>query len=146
MKVYLLKNVPKVGLAGEIIKVKDGFAKNFLFPQKAAKEVTKGNAAFLESKAKVVENRKEIISSEKSALSVLVQNTKITLKHKIHDNDKLYAAVNATEIVEALAKKDIKISKSQVKFKKSIKTKGTHKVVIKLTSKLQPELTVQVSA
>ena len=146
MKVYLLKTVPKVGLAGEIIKVKDGFAKNFLFPQGAAKEVTKGNEIFLESRAKKIENRKEIISSETSILSEVIKNTKIVLKHKIHDGDKLYAAINAVEIVEALAKKDIKISKSQVKFQKSIKTKGTHTVVIKLTSKLQPELIVQVGA
>ena len=144
MKVYLLKNVEKVGLAGEIIKVKDGFAKNFLFPQKAAKEVTKSNEAFLESKAKTVENRKAVISSETSILSEVVKNAKITLKRKTHDDDRLYAAINPAEIVEALAEQNIKVNKSQVLINKSIKAIGTHKVVIKLTSKLQPELTVQI--
>ena len=146
MKVYLLKTIEKVGIAGEVIKVKDGYARNFLFPQRAAIEVTKKNEAFYAAKAKQIENRKEIIASETSALSEQVKDLKITLKKKIHDDDRLYAAVNATEIVEALAEKDIKISKNQVKFGKSIKTKGTHKVTIKLTAKLQPELTVQVTA
>ena len=144
MKVYLLKNVEKVGLAGEIIKVKDGFAKNFLFPQKAAREVKKSNEAFLESKAKTVENRKAVISSETSILSEVVKNAKITLKRKTHDDDRLYAAINPAEIVEALAEQNIKVNKSQVLINKSIKAIGTHKVVIKLTSKLQPELTVQI--
>lgn len=146
MKVYLLKNVPKIGLAGEIIKVKDGYAKNFLFRQKLAIEVSGKKAQFLESKAKKIENRKEVISSETSALSEVVKNAKISIRKKVHDNDKLYAAINANDIVEALAKKDIKISKSQVKFGKSIKSKGTYKVKIKLTSKLQPELTVQITS
>jgi large subunit ribosomal protein L9 len=146
MKVYLLKNIPKVGLAGEVINVKDGYAKNFLFPQKAAIEVSGKRAQDLEAKAKKIENRKEVIASETSVLSEMVKNTKITIRRKTHDNDKLYAAVNANDIVEALAEKDIKISKSQVIFDKAIKAKGTYKVIIKLTVKLQPELTVQVTS
>jgi large subunit ribosomal protein L9 len=144
MKVYLLKNVEKVGLAGEIIKVKDGFAKNFLFPQKAAKEVTKSNEAFLESRAKTVENRKAVISSETSMLSETVQNTKITLKKKTHDDNRLYAAINPSEIVDALAEQNIKVNKSQVIINKAIKSTGTYKVIIRLSAKLQPELTVQI--
>jgi len=146
MKVYLLKNIDKVGIAGEIIKVKDGYAKNFLFRQKAAIEVTKKNAAFFEAKAKTVENRKEVIASETSALSETIKDVKIVLKRKTHDDGKLYAAVNPTEIVDALAEQGIKVSKNQVKINKSIKAKGSYKVTIKLTSKLQPELVVQVTS
>ena len=144
MKVYLLKNVEKVGIAGEILKVKEGYARNFLFPRKFAIEVTKKNEVFLSAKAKLIENRKEIVASETSALSEQIKGVKIVLKRKIHDDNKLYASINAVEIVEALAGKDIKISKSQVKFGKSIKSKGTYNVTIKLTSKLQPQITVQV--
>lgn len=146
MKVYLLKNVPKVGLAGEVLTVKDGYAKNFLLRQKLAIEVSGKKAQLLEAKAKKIENRKEVIASETSSLSEVVKNAKVTIRRKTHDNDKLYAAINANDIVEALAEKDIKVNKSQVKFGKSIKAKGTYKVTIKLTSKLQPELTVQVTS
>lgn len=146
MKVYLLKDITKVGLKGEVIKVKSGYAKNFLFPNKLAVEITKTNETFYATKALQVDKRKEIIESETSMLSEQIANTTIILKKKTHDDGKLYAAINSSDIVDALKDKSITISKSQVKFDKSIKAKGSYKVTIKLSSKLQPQLQVNVQA
>ena len=64
----------------------------------------------------------------------------------MHDNNKLYAAVNASEIVDLLKENNVSISKSQVVFDKAIKEKGTFAVTIKLSSKIQPQFTLQVIA
>ena len=61
----------------------------------------------------------------------------ITLKRKMHDDGQLYGSINASEVVDALAEKGISITKSQVEFEKSIKSKGTFKVIIKLNNTIK---------
>ncbi|MBI2352772.1 50S ribosomal protein L9 [Candidatus Dependentiae bacterium] len=144
MKVYLLKDIAKVGFAGEIIKVSDGYAKNFILPQKLGVEVTTKNQLFYESKVKNVEHRKEALSSEQSMLSEKISHLKLTLKRKLHDDDRLYASVSAGDIVDLLDAEHIKISKNQVIFEKTIKKTGDYKIVIKLSSKLMPQIHLKV--
>ncbi|MBI2345083.1 50S ribosomal protein L9 [Candidatus Dependentiae bacterium] len=144
MKVYLLKDIEKVGIAGEIITVSDGYAKNFLLPRKLGLEVTGSNADFFQKRAKTIEHRKEVIESVTSMLSEQIKNLSFTIKKKLHDNNKLYASINPADIVDLLATKNIKISKSQVIFDKSIKEAGTYPITIKLSSKLQPQMTLKV--
>ncbi|MCF7900035.1 50S ribosomal protein L9 [Candidatus Babeliales bacterium] len=144
MKVYLLKDVQGVGLAGEVVKVKEGYADNFLLPRKAAVKITKKNESFYESRAKVVDNRKEVISTQTSMLAEKIKDLSLTLKRKMHDDGKLYASVNPAEIVELLATAGVSVSKSQIKLDKAIKEKGSFGVTIKLTSKLQSILQLKV--
>jgi large subunit ribosomal protein L9 len=146
MEVYLRKDVEKIGMAGEIIKVGDGFARNFLIPQGLAVEVNNHNKHQYIAKIRNVENRKEVIASQTSMFADKLSTISLTLKKKMHDNGQLYGSINASEIVDALATKGISITKSQVEFDKSIKSKGTFKVGIKLTTKLKPSLAVTVIA
>lgn len=146
MNVFLLKDIVQVGLKNEIIKVSDGYAKNFLFPNKLAVEVTKLNEHLYKEKARKVENRAAIIESTSSLLGDQIAKLSLKLKKKMHDNNKLYAAVNASEIVDLLKENKVSISKSQVIFDKAIKEKGTFTVTIKLSSKIQPQFTLQVIA
>src|SRR3990170_8377642 len=111
MKIYLTQDVEKVGIAGEIISVKDGFAENYLFPKKLAVRVTAENEAFYAKRATTVEKRKEVIASKTSMLAEKIKNTTITLARKLHDGDKLYGSVGENEIVDALAQQGINISK-----------------------------------
>jgi large subunit ribosomal protein L9 len=144
MKVYLTKNVEKIGLAGEILKVADGFAQNFLFPRKLAVQVTAENESFYTAKIKKVEQRKEVIASSTSMLAERIKSISLTIKRKIHDDGKLYAAISPQEIVDALGLIPDKVSirKSQVEFDKPIKAKGTYEsvVTITLSSTLKPKL------
>jgi large subunit ribosomal protein L9 len=144
MKVYLLKDIEKVGIAGEIITISDGYAKNFILPRKLGVEVTTTNTDFFQKRAKTIEHRKEVIATATSMLSEQIKNITITIKRKLHDDKKLYASVNPSDIVELLAEKNIKVSKSQIVFEKSIKEAGTYPVTIKLSSKLQPQITLKV--
>lgn len=144
MKVFLLKDVPQVGIAGEMLKVSDGYANNYLLPKKLAVEITTSNESFYKNKEKQVEHRKEVISSKTSMLAEKISSIKLTLKRKMHDDGKLYGSINSLEIVEAMAEKGVSISKSQVEFDKSIKEKGNYDVIIKLSSKLKPVVKVSV--
>lgn len=146
MKVFLLKSVPQVGIAGEVIKVADGYAKNFLFPKKLAVEINATNEQFYKQREKSIEHRKEVIATETSMLSQEISQLKLVLKRKTHDDGKLYAAVNPADVVDLLAAKGIKVGKSQIIFDKAIKSTGTYQVTVKLSSKLQPQVTLQVSA
>jgi len=144
MKVYLLQDVEKIGIAGEIIKVKPGYATNFLVPRKIGVVITSKNESFYSSRVKTVVHRKDILSSKTSMLAEKIKQLVPTIKRKTHDDGRLYGAINASEIVDLLSKQSISIAKNQVEFGKSIKTTGTHKITIKLSSKLQPQFILKV--
>jgi large subunit ribosomal protein L9 len=130
VRVFLLKDVEKVGMAGEIIKAAEGYARNFLIPRKMGVEVTKQNEASFVHQLKTVEHRKEVIESKTSMLAEKIKSVQITLKRKIHDNDQLYGSISAKEIVDELTKEHgITIANSQVVMEKAIKTKGQHTVI-----------------
>src|SRR5271156_981406 len=113
MQVYLLKDIEKVGIAGEIVKVSEGYAMNFVIPRKLGVEVTKGNEQYYKTKMKTVEHRKEVIESKTSILAERIKSVRVTIKKKSHDDGKLYGAINAQDIVDALSEKGVSISKNQ---------------------------------
>lgn len=145
VRVFLLNDVEKVGISGEIIKASDGFARNFLIPQKFGVEVTPRNEASFAHRIKTVEHRKEVVESKTSMLAEKIKGLEVIIKRKVHDGDQLYGSISAKEIVDELSQKHgVSVSNSQVLMDKSIKNKGTHTVTIKLSSKLQPTLKVKV--
>jgi large subunit ribosomal protein L9 len=146
MKVFLRKDVEKIGMAGEIIKVNDGFARNFLIPHNLGVEITPDNESFYKKQIKTIGQRKEVVATKTSMLAERVRHLSLTIKRKMHDDGKLYGAINATEIVEALQGEGVAISKSQVIFGKSIKAKGSYEITLKLTANLQPTFKVTVIA
>lgn len=144
MRVYMLKDVEKIGMAGQVINVSDGYATNFLIPRKLALKVTNENADFYKNKIKKVEADKKVLASKASMLAEKIKNMHLSIKERSHDDGKLYGAISSDEIVALLKEKGISINKKQVEFVKAIKSIGEHKVIIKLSSKLKPELTLKV--
>lgn len=144
MKVYLTKDVEKVGLAGEIINVSDGYALNYLVPNKLGTIVTPHNEKAFASQKRVVERRQEVIATKTSILAEKIKSIKLTLKRKLHDGEKLYGSIGAGEIVDLLAEHGVSVAKNQVEFGKAIKSKGSYEVTIKLSSSLQPKVTVNI--
>lgn len=146
MKVFMLKDVEKVGMAGTMVNVTDGFAANFLFPRKLAVQVTPENAGSFKVKLQKSQEKVQVLNSKVAMLAERIKTLVLTLKEKTHDDGKLYGAVGAEEIVSLLKEKEISIDKKQVEFDKSVKSVGEHKVTIKLSSKLKPQLTLKVAA
>lgn len=144
MRVYMLKDVEKVGMARQIVKVSDGYAANFLIPRKLAIKVTDKNLDFLKQKEKKVEVDKKVLSSKIAMTAEKIRNMYVTIKEKTHDDGKLYGAVGADEVVKLLKEKGVFVNRKQVEFAKAIRTIGEHKVIIRLSSKLKPELAIKV--
>lgn len=143
MKVFMLKDVEKIGLSGEIVKVPDGYARNFLVPRKLAEPITPANEAQYSKKARVVQNRKEAVASKTSILAEKISSLTLMIKKKMHD-EKLYGSINASEVVDLLKAEGIAVSKSQIVFDKRITEKGKYPVKVKLSSSLQPEFSLKV--
>jgi large subunit ribosomal protein L9 len=144
MKVFLLKDIEQIGMAGEVVREKEGYARNFIIPRKLGVEITDQNEALFKAKIKTIEHRKEVIVSQTSMLGQRIADMKLTIKRKMHDDGKTYGAVSQSEIAEALKAQGVNINKSQVLIDKSIKAKGAYEVTIKLTSRLKPTLKVVV--
>ncbi len=152
MKVYLLQDVERVGMKGEVVKVEEGFARNFLIPRKIAVEITPKNEAFYKNKELVIERRKEVVESKTSMLAERIKMLKITIKRKMHDDGKLYGSIGSAEIAEALTAEalaagySLTVGKSQIIIDKAIKAKGSYDVTVKLSNKLQPQIKVVVTS
>jgi len=144
MKVFLLKDVEKLGIAGEIVKVKDGFGINYLIPRKLGIAITPANEQYYKSCEKKVDKRKEVISTKTSMLAEKIKLLQLKLKSRTHDDGKLYGSVSAADVIDLLAEKGVSVAKNQIEFGKSIKSTGTYKVTVKLSSKLKPVFTLKV--
>lgn len=146
MKIFLRQNVAKVGMAGEIVKVGDGYGRNFLIPKGLGVEITAENEQFYAQQKITLENRAKVIATETSMLAERLNQVTVTIKAKMHDDGKLYGAVTQSDITDLLSQQGFAVTKNQVNLSKPIKTKGTYKVVINLTSRLQSTITVIVAA
>lgn len=144
MRVFLLKDVEKVGIAGEIIKTAEGFARNYLIPKKLAVEVTAKNESSFSHRVKTIEHRKEVVESKTSMLAEKIKGIEVVIKRKMHDNDQLYGSISPRDIADELSKQGVSVAANQVLIEKSIKSKGTYPVTIKLSSKLQPQMKVKI--
>jgi large subunit ribosomal protein L9 len=111
-----------------------------------ALEVTKSNEDGLKKRMCTFERRDEVVASKTSILAERIKTLKPVLKAKIHDGEKLYASVNAQDVLTLLALEGVKVAKNQVIFEKTIKTKGSHSVIIKLSNTLQPSFILKVVA
>jgi len=145
MKVFLLKDIDQVGFAGEIIKVKDGYACNFLLPKKMAVQITTANEEFYSSKVKTVDDRKAALESKSSMLAEKINNLKLSLSCKAHDDNELYGSVGQVDIAKLLAGESVKVSKNQVILDKPIKKTGNFEIEIKLSNKIKATFKLKVT-
>ena len=146
MRVYMIKDVEKVGMTGQVIKVADGYALNYLIPNKLAIKVEEESLHFYQEKMNKQKVEVQVISSKIGMLAERLKTMHFTLKERVHDDGKLYGSVGAEEVVGLLKEKGVNINRKQIEFDKSIRSIGEHKVTIKLSSKLKPQITLKVVA
>ena len=146
MKVYLLQDVPSLGHKGEIKKVALGFAKNFLFPKQLATLANPSLIKQVELKKEKDNKQEEEKKTEAKKLVEKIKAVTVTIPLKFSTEGKeAYAAATPTMIVQALNKKGIKISESQIEFKNPLKEIGDYKVIINLYPEITTELKVTVT-
>ena len=114
MVLILKKTVESLGEEGDIVKVKPGYARNYLIPKKMAVLANKTNLTLLEQEKAGIEARREKQRQEVESLSKKVSGTIITIEHRVGEEDKLFGSVTASDISEKLAEMDIEIDKKNV--------------------------------
>jgi large subunit ribosomal protein L9 len=144
MELLLIKNVPEVGKKGEVVRVRDGFARNFLIPKNFAIPATRANQEFFaDQRARSAARKaKEKEAAEKKAKELT--NLKISLEVKAGDGDKLYGSIGAEDIRQALAKLGHEFEKKQVRLRDPLKTLGSHQVDLEIYPQVKTRLTVEL--
>ena len=142
MNVILLERVPKLGQMGDVVKVKPGFARNYLLPQKKALRATKDNITYFESQRKVLEAQNLERRGEAEAVGGKMKDVKVTLIRQASEALQLYGSVTSRDISDAANAVGVKIERGQVELDKPIKTLGAHKIRIHL----HPEVSVEITA
>ncbi len=132
MNVILLERVPKLGQMGDVVKVKPGFARNYLLPQKKALRATKDNIAYFESQRKVLEAQNLERRSEAEQVAEKMKDLRVTLIRQASEALQLYGSVTSRDIAEALAGKGVKVDSKKIHLEEPIKTLGMTEVQVKL--------------
>ena len=147
MKVILLENIRKIGTIGQIVDVKRGFARNYLFSKKKALFASKENISQVEKIKKDLD--KKDLERKKKAQEIFdqINNTNLLFKKLATEKEELYGSVKPSEICEAIKKqKKVEIEPSIIQLNQEIKKLGQFKVKVDLHSELQAELSIIVKA
>ncbi len=130
MKIILTTNIKKLGKIGDLVDVKDGYARNFLFPKKMALRNNKKNLSYYENiKDKMVEKEKEKLEDAKKLINDL-SKIKIVFTKEADDKDQLYGSISKKEIIDYFNNKNIKIKSDDLIIRQPIKSLGEHKIEI----------------
>ena len=136
MKVILLENIEKLGNQGDVVNVKAGFARNFLFAKGLATNFSPKQLIKVENELKQQERK---INREKENLSNILDQIsylELSITMKSEENDKLFGSVTKSDIEKLLLENNVKIDKKYIDLESSIKTLGSHEINIRFTSEL----------
>jgi large subunit ribosomal protein L9 len=140
MRIVLRENVEKVGRRGEVVKVADGFARNFLLPKKLALEATDANLKRIEQERKVREVHETKEKQEFQALASRLSQLSLTAVRKVGENEALYGSVTNSDVGELLEKEGFSVDKRKILLDEPIRALGIYEVPVKL----HPEVTATV--
>ncbi len=145
MNVILLERVPKLGQMGDVVKVKPGFARNYLLPQKKALRATKDNITYFESQRKVLEAQNLERRQEAEAVGAKMSDLKVIIIRQASEALQLYGSVTSRDIADGAGAQGVKIERSQVELDKPIKALGEHRIKIHLHAEVVVEISVLVA-
>jgi len=145
MKVVLLERVENLGTIGDVVGVKDGFARNFLLPRHKALRATAANLKVFEAQKEqiVARNAANKAAAEKSASEL--DGTTYVIIRQAGDSGQLYGSVNARDVAEAVAEAGGKVERNQIVLNTPIKTLGLHVITVRLHAEVSLTLTVNVA-
>ncbi len=145
MKVILLSELKGKGGEGDIVEVADGYANNYLFPQKIAVAATKGNLKQLEQRKHNIATREAARIEEAQALKAALDDLSVKVEARVGEEGVLFGSITAAMIADALKEaEDIEIDRKRIDLKSPIKTAGKHEVVVSIYRDIKSNLTVVV--
>jgi large subunit ribosomal protein L9 len=144
MELILKQTVESLGEEGDIVKVKSGYARNYLIPKKIGVVANKANLALLEQEKTAINSRREKQREVAESLSKKLSGTTITIEQRVGEEDKLFGSVTSTDVTQKLAELDIAVEKKNILLGEPIKTLGEHTVAVKVGFQTTTDITVHV--
>jgi len=145
MDVILLERIARLGQMGDVVRVRDGFARNFLLPQGKALRSTEANRKRFESQRSQLEARNLERKHEADAVATKLDGQSFVIVRQAGETGHLYGSVSARDLADAIAAGGFTINRSQVTLNQPIKTIGLHIVPIALHSEVEAKVTVNVA-
>lgn len=148
MEVILLQDMRQLGRRGEVVRVKPGYARNYLLPQGIALAKSRANLAFFEQQRKKIDAAHAKEREEAAAIAAQLAGLKVTISKRVGESETLYGSVTAAEVAEMLARKGVTVDKRKIDLgvAHGLKTLGDHTVSIDLHPDVVAEVTVSVVA
>ncbi len=144
MKIILIKDFPKLGKRGEVVEVKDGYARNYLIPQGFALKATRENFKRWEEIKRREEKRFQKKKEEALKLKEKIEGISVTITSQVKDDEEIYGSISEIDICKALRNEGIEIDKKQIIIKEPIKKIGVYKVDVDLHPEVCASLRVWV--
>jgi large subunit ribosomal protein L9 len=145
MQVVLLERVEKLGQMGEVVTVKDGFARNFLLPRKKALRATKENLVRFEAQRAQLEARNLELRAEAEKVQVKIEGLSIIVLRQAGDTGQLYGSVTTRDIADGVTAEGFSVNRNQVALEHPIKSIGLHSVRLTLHPEVTTTITVNVA-
>ena len=145
MEIILRQDVDKIGKAGNVVKVKEGFARNYLIPRGLAFIATSANLKRLEEEARHKQSQADKVKKEAGELAKRLNGLSCTVSVEVNENEKPYGSITALEIAKALEVEGFKLDKHSILLEKPIEELGIFEVDIKLHPEVQSKIRLWVT-
>jgi large subunit ribosomal protein L9 len=144
IEVILRDDVKSLGRAGELVRVKPGYARNYLLPHGLAYEATEGNKKRIAAEGRARTTRQQAERGEAERFAATLAGVAITLTGKAGEEGKLFGSITAQDLADALARQGHEVDKRRIELEHPIKTLGQHTVGIRLPHEIHAEVRVSV--
>ena len=144
MKVILTTNIKKLGKIGELVKVKDGYARNYLFPNKMALRENKKNIEYYEKIKEEIKFKENEKLEEAKELLENIKKLKIEFKKEVDENNQLYGSISKKEIINFLNNNEIKLMSDDIKISEPIRSLGQHTIEINPYEEISAQIVILV--
>ncbi|HEY3306077.1 MAG TPA: 50S ribosomal protein L9 [Candidatus Binatia bacterium] len=146
MEVILKEDIPNVGKMGEVVRVRDGYARNYLLPRGLVLVANKKNLKGFEHQKQVVQSQKARVVNQAQALAEKLSQVSLVIQVKAGEEGKLFGSVTNIDIEKALKAKGIEIERRKIHLSEPIKMVGDYQVPVRFTSEVQANVQVSVVA
>lgn len=144
MNIILTQDVENLGRAGEIVKVRSGYGRNFLLPRGMALLATRGNVAQQEHHRRAIAREQERIRAEYKKVAAQLAEISVAIARKAGKDEKLFGSVTSRDIVDALAQQNVDLDRKLVKLDEPIRSAGSYEVPVRFAADISVNLKVNV--